>query len=165
MKILVLSDSHSYSDFMQRCMEACRPDAVIHLGDYVSDGKELSLLYPGVPFYQVPGNCDSYRCDPGMMHTIIVNLSGVRLMLTHGHHYYVKESTYRLLREARRAKVDAVLYGHTHCVDCHQEEDGLWVLNPGSAGYFGGSAGWMEIENGKILRCRTLRKEDLEAMK
>ena len=100
-----------------------------------------------------------------MMNTILVNLAGARLMLTHGHRYFVKESTYRLLREARRAKVDAVLYGHTHFPDCHQEEDGLWVLNPGSAGYFGGSAGWMEIENGKILRCCNLRKEDLEAMK
>ena len=49
MKILVLSDSHSYSDFMQRCMDACRPDAVIHLGDYVSDGKDLRRLYPEIP--------------------------------------------------------------------------------------------------------------------
>ncbi len=165
MKILVLSDSHSYSNFMKRCMDACRPEAVIHLGDYVIDGKDLSCLYPGIPFYQVPGNCDSGRCDPDMMNTILVNLAGARLMLTHGHRYFVKESTYRLLREARRAKVDAVLYGHTHFPDCHQEEDGLWVLNPGSAGCFGGSAGWMEIENGKILRCCNLRKEDLEAMK
>ena len=97
MKILVLSDSHSYSDFMKRCMDTCHPDAVIHLGDYVMDGKDLSCLYPGIPFYQVPGNCDSGRCDPRMMHTVIVTLSGARLMLTHGHHYFVKESTYRLL--------------------------------------------------------------------
>lgn len=164
MKVLILSDSHSYPNFMRQCMDACHPDAVIHLGDFVSDGKDLSRQYPGIPFYQVPGNCDSGRCDPGMMQTIIINLSGVKLMLTHGHQYFVKETTGRLLREARKARVDAVLYGHTHCMDCHQEEDGLWVLNPGSAGFFGGSAGWIEIENGKILTCRTLRKKDLGAV-
>lgn len=165
MNILVLSDSHAYSDFMRRCMDTLRPDAVIHLGDYVSDGRELSRLYPRIPFYQVPGNCDSYRCDPGMMHTIVVNLSGVRLMLTHGHDYNVKAGIHKLLCQARKAGADAVLYGHTHAPDCHREKDGLWVLNPGSAGYFGGSAGWMAMENGTILGCRNLGKEDLEAMK
>ena len=64
MKVLVLSDSHSYLDFMTRAVEALRPDAVIHLGDYVNDGRELMEQFPGLPFYQVPGNCDAYRCDP-----------------------------------------------------------------------------------------------------
>lgn len=163
MKVLVLSDSHSYLDFMTRAVEALRPDAVIHLGDYVSDGRELMEQFPGLPFYQVPGNCDAYRCDPDMMRTVVINLSGVRLMLTHGHDYFVKESLVRLLREARRAKVSAVLYGHTHRADCHQEDDGLWVLNPGSAGFFGGSAGLLELDEGTIRACRILRQEDWEA--
>lgn len=163
MKVLVLSDSHSHLDFMRRCAETLKPDAVIHLGDFVSDAKELHRLFPGIPFYQVPGNCDSGRCDPDMMRTILINLDGARLMLTHGHNYYVKESTDRLIREAKHARADAVLYGHTHIADCRQTESGMWVLNPGSAGFFGSSAGWMEIENGGIRVCRTLRKKDLEA--
>ena len=163
MKILVLSDSHSHLDFMAQAVEVLHPDAVIHLGDYVSDGRELMERFPGLPFYQVPGNCDAYRCDPDMMHTIIVNLSGVRLMLTHGHVYSVKETLSRLLREARQAKAAAVLYGHTHRADCHREEDGMWVLNPGSAGFFGKSAGILELENGTICSCRLVRQADLEA--
>ena len=59
---------------------------------------------------------------------------------------------------------DILLHGHTHIPDCHQEEDGLWVLNPGSCGYGGGSAGLMEVENGNIISCRILRQTDLEEM-
>ena len=66
-----------------------------------------------------------------------------------------------LLRDARAAKVDAVLYGHTHIADCHKEEDGLWVLNPGSCGYFGGTAGIIETEGGRIRSCRILKESDL----
>ena len=69
-----------------------------------------------------------------------------------------------LLRDARACRVQAVLYGHTHVADCHQEEDGLWVLNPGSCGYGGGSAGLMEVEQGTIKTCRILRQADLEVM-
>lgn len=162
MKVLIVSDSHNTLGYMERCMDAIRPDAVIHLGDYVSDGRLLASRCPGIPFYQVPGNCDAYRCEPDMMNTIVIDLDGVRMMLTHGHRYFVKEGTERLLAEARRSRVDAVLYGHTHIPDCRREEDGLWVLNPGSAGYFRPTAGWMIIENGAIRICRILREQDLE---
>jgi len=66
-----------------------------------------------------------------------------------------------LLKDARTAKVDAVLYGHTHLADCHREEDGLWVLNPGSCGYFGGTAGLIMADNGRIWACRILKEDDL----
>ena len=46
--------------------------------------------------------------------------------------------------------------------DCHQEPDGLWVLNPGSCGSFGGSAAVMQIEDNKIVDCRIVRLQDLE---
>ncbi len=165
MKVLVLSDSHNTLSYMERCMDAIRPDAVIHLGDYVSDGRLLASEYPGIPFYQVPGNCDAYRCEPDMMNTIVVNLGGVNLMLTHGHRYFVKSGIEKLVGDARRRRVDAVLYGHTHIPDCHREGDGLWVVNPGSAGYFRSTAGWMIIENGEIRICSILREQDLEKAK
>ena len=84
--------------------------------------------------------------------------------MTHGHKHNVKLYLGSLLQDARACKVQAVLYGHTHVADCHLEEDGLWVLNPGSCGYGGGSAGLMEVENGRITACRLLRQEDLEEM-
>ena len=70
-----------------------------------------------------------------------------------------------LLRDARAAGAAAALYGHTHEAVCALEEDGLWVMNPGSCGYGGGSAGLMEISDGKIKNCRILRQADLEEFK
>ena len=161
MKILVLSDSHSTLSFMRRCITAVKPQAIIHLGDHFDDGEAMKEEFPGIPFYQVPGNCDRYRCPPGQPEILIQPVCGVELYMTHGHRHSVKSYLGALLRDARAAKVAAVLYGHTHVADCHREEDGLWVLNPGSCGYFGGSAGLIETDGRKITACRLLREEDL----
>lgn len=160
MKILVLSDSHAALSFMRRCIDAVKPEAIVHLGDHFDDGLAMQEEFPGIPFYQVPGNCDRYRCPPNQPEILILPVGGVELYMTHGHRHGVKSSLGALLRDARAAKADVVLYGHTHQSDCHREEDGLWVLNPGSCGYFGGSAGLIRVENGTV-ECRLLREEDL----
>ena len=161
MTILVLSDSHSTLRFMRLCVEAINPDAMIHLGDYYDDGIALKETYPNIPLSQVPGNCDRYRCPAGQPEILVEQIGGVRLYMTHGHRHQVKLTLGALLKDARAARVDGVLYGHTHTADCHREEDGLWVLNPGSCGYFGGSAGVIEVRDGEILNCRILRESDL----
>ena len=164
MKILVLSDSHSALAFMVRCVHTVKPDAIIHLGDYFDDAQALAEEFPQIPMYQVPGNCDRYRCPPGYPEIRIERIFGVDLYMTHGHRHNVKLCTNLLLKDARTCRVAAVLYGHTHQGECVQEADGLWVLNPGSCGYYGGSAGIMEVEKGKILSCRIIGQEDLEEM-
>ena len=162
MKILVLSDSHSALSFMRRCADIIKPDAIVHLGDYYDDAQVLSEEYSWIPMYQVPGNCDRYRCPPTAREILITPVCGVPLYMTHGHRHQVKMFLGALLRDARASRAAAALYGHTHVPDCHREPDGLWVLNPGSAGYGGGSAGLIETENGEIISCRLLRQEDLE---
>ena len=161
MKILVLSDSHSALGFMRRCAEAVKPDAIIHLGDYFDDGAVIHGENPGSLFFQVPGNCDRYRCDPSQPEILIQPVFGVNLYMTHGHRHGVKLGLGGLLKDARASKVSAVLYGHTHQADCRREPDGLWILNPGSCGYYGGTAGLMEVKNGAIDSCRILRDSDL----
>lgn len=156
MKILVLSDSHAHLSFMRRCISGVKPNAVVHLGDYFDDGEVMKEEFPGIPFYQVPGNCDRYRCPPNQPQILIDRVCGVDLYMTHGHKHSVKTYLGALLKDARTAGVDAVLYGHTHTADCHREEE-LWVLNPGSCGYYGGSAGIIEVENGKITSCRVIQ--------
>ena len=162
MIILVLSDSHSTLSFMRRCIHGVKPDAIVHLGDHFDDGEAMKEEFPNIRFYQVPGNCDRYRCPDWVPQILIERVCGVPLYMTHGHKHSVKSYLGALLRDARASKVSAVLYGHTHVADCHQEEDGLWVLNPGSCGYFGGSAGLIETENGRILSCRLLREGDFD---
>lgn len=161
MKILVLSDSHSSLRFMYRCVEQVRPNVIIHLGDHFDDGEVLHEDFPGIPLYQVLGNCDRYRCRPGQPEILIPRIDGVDLYMTHGHKHSVKSYLGALLRDARACGADIALYGHTHVADCHQEEDGLWVLNPGSCGYYGGSAGLIETANGTITGCRILKDGDL----
>ena len=164
MKILVLSDSHATLSFMRLCIYAVKPDAVVHLGDYFDDGTAIQEEFGISRFYQVPGNCDLHRLYRPVPETLVEKVCGVKLMMTHGHRNHVKAGLGSLLAEARRFGVQAVLFGHTHQAHCQQEEDGLWVLNPGSCGYFGGSAGLIEAENGKISACRILRQADLDAL-
>ena len=164
MKILVLSDSHSALSFMFRAVRKIKPDAIVHLGDYYDDGEALAEEFPDIRLYQVPGNCDRYRAPISARDILIMPVCGVNLYMTHGHRHNVKFFTSSLLADARKAKVDAVLYGHTHIADCYQETDGLWVMNPGSAGYHSGSAGIIEADNGKIRNCCIITAADLEEM-
>ena len=164
MKILVLSDSHSGLSFMRECIDTIKPDAIVHLGDYYDDAQTMGEAYPHIPLFQVPGNCDRYRCPPFAQEILILPVCGVNLYMTHGHLHRVKMTDTQLLKDARASRVDAVLYGHTHIPDCRQEPDGLWVLNPGSCGSWGGSVGLIETNDGKILSCKTLGLTDLEVL-
>ena len=164
MKILVFSDSHSSLSFMRRCIESVKPDMLVHLGDHYDDGETIHEEYAHIDFYQVPGNCDRYRCPPSAREIMVIHARGPKLYMTHGHRHYVKQGIGMLLADARREEVQAVLYGHTHIPDCHRESDGLWVLNPGSCGG-SGSAGIIEVEDRKICACYLIRQGDLEGMK
>ncbi len=147
---------------MRRCIDVLRPDAVIHLGDHYDDGAAMAEQFAYTVFYQVPGNCDRYRCPPSAAPILCCSVGGVVLYMTHGHIHKVKQGIGALLADARRSGAQAALYGHTHRADCHQEPDGLWVLNPGSCGSSGGTAGVLELNNGKIVSCRIIGWEQLE---
>lgn len=164
MKILVLSDSHAGLSFMRRAIRAVKPDAVVHLGDFYDDAEALAEENPNIRFHMVPGNCDHNRlfnCGPEIL---CYDVCGVRLYMTHGHKHEVKRTMLPLLKDARAAGAAAVLYGHTHAAVCYQEDDGLWVLNPGPCGSSGGSVGLIETDGDKIKACRLLRQADLEVI-
>ncbi len=161
MKILVLSDSHAALSFMRLCVTAVKPDAVIHLGDYYEDGTAIAEEFPEIRFYQVPGNCDRYRCPAFAPETLVETVCGVKLFMTHGHIHRVKTGLGALLRDAKSTGAQAVLFGHTHQAYCAQE-DGMWVLNPGSCGFYGGSAVVMEVSDHKISDCRIIRQSDMD---
>ena len=69
-------------------------------------------------------------------------------------------ATHGFLYGVLYAPAQAVLFGHTHQDLCRQE-DGMWVVNPGSCGYYGGSAALITVANGKISDCRILRQSDM----
>lgn len=164
MRILVLSDSHSGRSFMRYCIEAVKPTHVIHLGDHYADGTVMSEEFPHIRFHQVPGNCDLYRVDYAAPDILCYPIGGAKLFMTHGHKHGVKTDICRVMADARGYGAQAVLFGHTHSALCFQAEDGLWVLNPGTCGSWGGSAGILEIEDGKITACRVVRQAEMELM-
>ena len=161
MKILVLSDSHSTLSFMRRCIDSVKPDVMIHLGDHYDDGEAMAEEYPHITFHQVPGNCDKFRCNPWTAEVLCYPIGGVKFFMTHGHRHNVKTGLAHLLLDARKSGAQAVLYGHTHQKDCHREADGIYVLNPGTCGSWGGSVGMIEVENETIAACYLVEQEDL----
>ena len=162
MVILVMSDSHSGLRFMRRCVETIRPTDVVHLGDLIDDGKVMEEENPHIRFHLVPGNCDFYSRQTGQSQVLCYEVGGVRLFMTHGHLHGVKSGLDRLLADTREHGAQAVLFGHTHEALCYREQDGLWVLNPGSCRSEEGSVGVIQIEDGKISACSVRKQADLE---
>lgn len=156
MKILVLSDSHSTIHYMRQFVDQTCPDVIIHLGDHYDDGQCLAECYPQIILHQVAGNCDRYRCPPSAREMLCYPLGGVMTYMTHGHNHHVKMGLGALLKDARTMQAGLVLFGHTHKAYCVQESDGLWVLNPGSAGAGAKTAGLVTIENGAVIKCEIL---------
>lgn len=133
MKILVFSDSHGNVDHMVQAVDRERPDRIFHLGDGWQDARELHKLFPDIPMEQVPGNCDFRYTEPAVK---VLDISGHRVVLCHGHMYQVKEGLMNLGYAAQEQKADLLLFGHTHIPT--QEWAGRSLLvNPGSIGYWG----------------------------
>lgn len=132
MKLLIVSDSHGDWRALRRVAEEERPDAVLHLGDLLSDAQKLSIVCPEIPVEAVAGNCDGFF--PKEPAERILSYEGVRFLLTHGHAYGAKSGSAHLALAGRNAGVDAVLFGHTHQAEIQRTADGLWLVNPGTAG-------------------------------
>lgn len=141
MKILVFSDSHGAMGKMVEAMEHERPHHVFFLGDHYRDGIELYELYPDIPMDIVRGNCD-WGKGPDLR---VVELEGVRFLLTHGHLQYVKSGLDELLQEAKNRQVQVACFGHTHLAKVVYR-DGIYLMNPGSAGGCHAREGYGVIE-------------------
>lgn len=162
MRVLVVSDSHSGLSYMRAWAKLLKPRIIIHLGDYFDDAQALASDWPRSRLIQVPGNCDRFRMFQKEPEIRQVNLEGINVYLTHGHLHGVKSSPAGLVVEARKAGADVALFGHTHEAVCWKTDDGMWVMNPGSCGSYGGSVGLLELEKGEVKVCRVLRLDDME---
>ena len=150
MKLLVMSDSHRNIDHMRQAVEKTGPDAVLHLGDHLSDAQALSQLLPDLSFYMVRGNCDFYGAGED---DLLLTLRSARVFMTHGHAYGVKRGIDAFIKHARALGVDVALYGHTHRALVRREY-GLWIMCPGQMERNGknspASYGIVTIENGNV---------------
>lgn len=129
MKLVVFSDSHRSLRSMRDAVELEQPDYVLHLGDLEEDARLLAQEYPRLAVTGVPGNCDFNFSAPPFK---LLTYDGVRVLLSHGHIWHVKQGYHGALAAARAHNAHIVLFGHTHTPLCQQQGDGLWAVNPGS---------------------------------
>ena len=161
--ILILSDTHGRSDFIQKATRLVRPHLIIFCGDGLRDfdGGDYAC-----PVYAVRGNCD-WLYVPHMgdvEESMTLNLDGLKLFITHGHRFGVKGGLGALISRAVQEDADAVIFGHTHealemtlLPENTKERFGislnkpLHLFNPGSLGYDPHSFGTLTIKDGVPL--------------
>ena len=158
MKLLILSDTHRSLGFAYDAIEKERPDAVLHLGDHLTDAEELSFACQEPDFYYVPGNCDY---APTVPQSLTLELDGVRIFVTHGHLYGVKRDLTALAGAAKDAGARLALFGHTHRA-LLEEQDSLWLMNPGACGAGRSDFGEVITDEHGGFTCRLRNAEEME---
>lgn len=146
MKILVVSDSHGSTAFLEQALSRTRDaDIVVHLGDGADDLEALRELTGGKLVYQCNGNMDLYRCN--YTDRCIFPADGVTVFACHGHLYDVKSGFLRITLAAKEFNSRICLFGHTHS-QFAEDRDGLLLLNSGSIRR--GDYAVVYIENGNV---------------
>ena len=129
MRLIVFSDTHGNLAVIDQIITS-NPisDHFLFLGDGIKEFEIVSMKYPEKHFYSVIGNCDK----GGAPEEAVVEIYNTRIYMAHGHLLGVRNSLDRLIDNARAAKADIALFGHTH-IRYYQQDKGLYILNPGSA--------------------------------
>ncbi len=132
MKILVVSDTHGNEDNLKKVLQMeGMPDYLLHLGDAESGERAIESLVT-CPVWMVAGNCDFFTRLPK---TRIIEIEGLRILMTHGHYYYVSVGIRDLVEDAKANSCNVAMFGHTHRPVLEQNDPELTVLNPGSLSY------------------------------
>ncbi|HYG56510.1 MAG TPA: metallophosphoesterase [Symbiobacteriaceae bacterium] len=153
-RIAVISDTHGHLENLSKVQaELGRVDWLIHAGDFLRDAAPLAkrLGLPSDRVRAVVGNCDYPITEPVQD---LFELEGVRILLTHGHHFGVKHTLDRIYYRAQEARAAVVVFGHSHMA-VNAPERGILLFNPGSLSTprLPGekpSCGLLELEGGKV---------------
>lgn len=131
MKILIVSDTHRRDANLKEVLFKVSPiDKLIHLGD--SEGSEDYIRQiANCPVHIVSGNNDFFSDLPREEE---LQLGKYKVLLTHGHYYYVSLDTRSIKEEAKARGFDIVMFGHTHRPVLEIQEEVI-ALNPGSLSY------------------------------
>ena len=136
MTIFVFSDSHGDRVSLRRLLETGwerygTADWYLHCGDGARDMDSIApLIYDRnekAEIAQVRGNCDFFGDYPD---DETLDISGCRILMTHGHHYSVKTTLSYLNDAARDRGCQIALFGHTH--EPLMEMRSALLLNPGA---------------------------------
>ncbi len=131
MKVLIVSDTHGRDTTLKRLLEQVKPiDMLVHCGD-VEGSEDYIRAMAGCPVHIVAGNNDFF-CDLPKEEEFLIGK--YRVLLTHGHYYYISMGAQMIKEDARARGFDIVMFGHTHRPYLEQDRE-IVVLNPGSLSY------------------------------
>jgi putative phosphoesterase len=130
--VAVIADTHMPRGgrrLPESCVERLRAaDLILHAGDVVAGSVLEELETLGSPVHAVQGNMDEPAMRERLPETLVVEVGGLRIGMTH-------DAGPRGGRENRLVQrfpgCAAVVYGHTHQPQVAREEE-VWILNPGS---------------------------------
>lgn len=131
MKVLIVSDTHKHHENLIRVLEREQNlDFMIHLGD--AEGYEDDIAdMAGCPLEIVAGNNDFFSTLPREK---VLQIGKYKVLITHGHYYYVSSGVEDIIRDAAGRGMDVVMFGHTHR-PLIERMKGVIALNPGSLTY------------------------------
>ncbi|MCI9683006.1 MAG: metallophosphoesterase [Lachnospiraceae bacterium] len=131
MKILIVSDTHGRDTTLKHLLAQVKPiDMLIHCGD-VEGSEDYIRGMADCPVHIVAGNNDFF-CELPKEEEFLIGK--YRVLLTHGHYYYITMGTQMIKEDGRARGFDIVMFGHTHRPYLEQDKD-IVVLNPGSLSY------------------------------
>ncbi|MEI3605884.1 metallophosphoesterase [Pseudogracilibacillus sp. SE30717A] len=122
--VLIVSDSHGLTKELEAIKERHQVEKRIHCGDSELPSDAASLH----GYLTVKGNCD-WQATFSEEH--IIEIGGLRFLVTHGHLNDVKSTLLPLQYRAQEVQADIVCFGHTHIAYAEKIGEQLF-LNPGS---------------------------------
>lgn len=131
MKIMIVSDTHKQHKNLQLALDRMgKVDLMIHLGD--AEGYEDYIQeMAGCPLEIISGNNDFFS---NLEKEKEIRIGKYKVLITHGHYYYVSAGIEALRKEAYGRGMDIVMFGHTHRPLIEYDKD-ITVINPGSISY------------------------------
>lgn len=131
MKVLIVSDTHRHHENLNEALQReGKIDLMIHLGD--AEGYEDDIAdMAGCPLEIIAGNNDFFS---RLNNEKEIQIGKYKILITHGHYYYVTAGVANIKKEAAGRGMDIVMFGHTHR-PLLEEEKGIIALNPGSISY------------------------------
>ncbi len=130
-RIMIVSDTHrKHGNLAEALYREGSIDKLIHLGDFEGED-DLIREMAGCEVLMVPGNNDFFSPYSKELET---HIGKYKVLLTHGHYYYVSLDLQTLRADAVARGFDIVMFGHTHR-PLISVEDEITLINPGSISY------------------------------
>ena len=126
-KIVIMSDNHGDMNMLTD-IKVLEDDAdyYIHCGD--SESYSLQYLYG---FVAVKVN---YGWSVDLLQTARLDIEGRHLLITHGQFFGYFDREKKMIQFLKKYNGDVLISGHTH-MPLAKEENGLWLINPGSTSW------------------------------